>query len=585
MPRNAVEEQVSLVLTGQAIQSLRESDFDTCSAVGEVIDNSIQAEATEVHLRVAETELPARGRRPAGAKRIVEIAFGDNGYGMDLATLHHCLQLGYSTRYNDRSGIGRFGVGMTLAAINQCRHIDVFSRMAGASKWIHTYVDLDEAAADPHIPKPQTATLPADCRHLVGQKSGTLVVWKTLDRHPQSAEEITHWIARTYRKFISSSLVKAGKVVKNPKPIIITVNNRPIEAFDPLYAVPNPEYPSGKGAELFEQIAFDMPVPEDAGDLMKTSRVVIQMSLTPQGWRPEGYGKSGRSPLARALRISDNEGFSVLRANREVFYDVMPHFDPPPHADGLDRWWSAEICFDPVLDSYFSVRNIKRGARFVKDLRERIQEQMSPTIHRFRDEIKQVWASNRQKDVHAGQDVTTSHTEAEKTVKAAAPPPGKAGREKTVEEKEKEIRDILQPLIDSEDTLAAWRAKIESQPTTIVDNEGSRWKGDTFLDVHPQGGRTIIEYNMAHRFFVFVYETIKRLESADPNSPGGSAVADARKLKIALDLLFMAYAQAGTQFDPNHEQRIGNTLEMLQTNWGTFLRQYVRTYEADKANE
>jgi hypothetical protein len=84
---NAAMEKVSLVLTGHAINSLRESDFDTCSAIGEVIDNSLQAGASAIHVAVKEEELPARGRRKVGTKIIKEIAFGDNGHGMDAATL------------------------------------------------------------------------------------------------------------------------------------------------------------------------------------------------------------------------------------------------------------------------------------------------------------------------------------------------------------------------------------------------------------------------------------------------------------------------------------------------------------------
>jgi hypothetical protein len=39
---------VALVESGAAPESMRNSDFDVYSAYGEVIDNSIQAEGTEV---------------------------------------------------------------------------------------------------------------------------------------------------------------------------------------------------------------------------------------------------------------------------------------------------------------------------------------------------------------------------------------------------------------------------------------------------------------------------------------------------------------------------------------------------------
>jgi histidine kinase/DNA gyrase B/HSP90-like ATPase len=570
-------EQVSLVLTEKAIASLRESDFDTSSAVGEVIDNSIQASATEIHIKTSEVELSVRGRRKAGATQIVEFAFGDNGKGMDEETLHHCMQLGYSTRYNDRSGIGRFGVGMTLAAINQCKRIEVYSKTEGSKNWFYTYVDLDEST--PYIPAPKKEEPPKEYQKLVGKKHGTLIIWKKCDRLLGPSEEIKHWIARTYRKFIASHQVADGKIEKNKTPVTITFNGEKIEAFDPLFAIPNKFFPADQRAELVEEISIEMPVPEDAGVTFKTSGIIIRMSLLPKEWRTEGRGGAGRSQLAKDLNLDENEGMSILRANREVFYDVMPHFKPAPHQDGIDRWWSAEISFDPVLDSYFSVRNIKRGARFRKELREKIQSHMQPTIKEFRDNIQAVFSQDRSTHIHKGRDVTTEHTDAEKTVKDAAPTPGKAGREKTPEEKAREIREIIEPLVKTEEELAAWVAKIENQPCTIVDKEGAKWKGDTFLDIHPQGGRTIIEYNMMHDFFMFVYGAIKDLTAAHENGDTGALVADAKKLKVAIDLLFMAYAQAQSQLDHEHEQPVGDTLHFLENNWGIFLRQYVRTRE------
>ena len=83
---------------------MRDSDFDCYSAYAEAIDNSIQANATEVNIRF-DTE-----KRRGNYEHIKSIAFIDDGDGMDQDLIHNCLVLGYSSRFNDRSGIGRFGV-------------------------------------------------------------------------------------------------------------------------------------------------------------------------------------------------------------------------------------------------------------------------------------------------------------------------------------------------------------------------------------------------------------------------------------------------------------------------------------------
>ena len=59
---------------------------------------------------------------------------------MNEQTLARCLQLGYSERFNDRNGIGRFGVGFTLGSLHQCKDIEVYSKQAGGD-WMQA-VDL-----------------------------------------------------------------------------------------------------------------------------------------------------------------------------------------------------------------------------------------------------------------------------------------------------------------------------------------------------------------------------------------------------------------------------------------------------------
>ena len=141
---------------GTALESMRASDFDCYSAYGEVIDNSIQANATQIRIEIEEKQ----DRHNTRHKKIGRILFADNGSGMDVDLLHKCLTLGHSSRYNDRSGIGRFGVGMTLGAIHECRRVDVYSKSIGG-EWNHTFIDLDEIKSGnlKYIPRPTSKSL------------------------------------------------------------------------------------------------------------------------------------------------------------------------------------------------------------------------------------------------------------------------------------------------------------------------------------------------------------------------------------------------------------------------------------------
>lgn len=164
-----------------------------------MIDNSIQAEASWIKIHFDMTRTTSK--RPYSI--INEVIFSDNGKGMNKEVLQRCMQMGFSSRYNDRNGIGRFGVGMTLASINQCKRVEIFSRQQ-AGEWLWTYVDLDEIMqrTAEGIPEPIVKALPEEYEKLASNESGTIVIWKKYDRQPISGNKIMDemhvWTGRTY---------------------------------------------------------------------------------------------------------------------------------------------------------------------------------------------------------------------------------------------------------------------------------------------------------------------------------------------------------------------------------------------------
>ena len=175
---------------GFLIQSLRKSDFDCYSAYGEVIDNSTQAKAKNIKI---EFDVISRGTGKNQKEIIDRIAFGDDGIGMNEQVLENCLTLGWSSRYNDRTGIGRFGVCATLAALHECPHIKVFSKTS-QTEWHSVLVEVaidKNGQPDPEnqkeISKPIKDAIPKEFEKLVGKDSGTLVVWSNNDTNDINA--------------------------------------------------------------------------------------------------------------------------------------------------------------------------------------------------------------------------------------------------------------------------------------------------------------------------------------------------------------------------------------------------------------
>ena len=212
---------LSPVKVGAAIKSMRNSDFDVYSAICEIIDNSIQARSQNIQINL-EMGVPVGKRKPVPQK----IAFGDDGIGMNREILQQCLVFGYSQRYDDRNGIGRFGVGMILGAINVCQRVEVYSREKQGN-WHYTHLDITKITEDkdPELLLAEQRDLPPEYKDLVGD-FGTLVIWSEIDQVDTDfkKEELVHKIGRIYRKSIGQQIIESKKIVKNPKIVTISVD-------------------------------------------------------------------------------------------------------------------------------------------------------------------------------------------------------------------------------------------------------------------------------------------------------------------------------------------------------------------------
>lgn len=156
------------------LEALRGLGYSTAAALADIIDNSISAGAQEVRLDFT-WEGP-----------ISRVAVLDDGGGMDDAELESAMRLGDKNPLDVRAAndLGRFGMGLKTASFSQCRRLTVASVKDGASSCLRW--DLDELAADPEggwllFEGPAQGSKPF-IAGLNGKKSGTLVLWETMDR-------------------------------------------------------------------------------------------------------------------------------------------------------------------------------------------------------------------------------------------------------------------------------------------------------------------------------------------------------------------------------------------------------------------
>src|SRR5260370_41028004 len=82
------------------------------SAIAELLDNSLQAGAKCIRVFLSGED-----------DRCTEVAVLDDGAGMKADALRMALQFGGTSRFNDRSGHGRFGMGLPNGSLTHDRRV------------------------------------------------------------------------------------------------------------------------------------------------------------------------------------------------------------------------------------------------------------------------------------------------------------------------------------------------------------------------------------------------------------------------------------------------------------------------------
>ena len=375
-----------------AITAMRDSGYkNTAYALAELIDNAQQANAKDIEVFCLEEEKIIEQRKRS---RVSRIAVLDNGVGMNIQALRMALQFGNGTRLNDRSGIGRFGMGLPNASISQAGRVDVWSWQNGLDNAIHTYLDIDDIRAGilKLIPNPSHCPVPNEWRYLSDNtgKTGSLVIWSKLDSHRltwKTAKSTLHnteqIVGRIYRKFLSNGSLSIRMVAKHEDGDIFF--DQKAHVVDPLYLIPSPLVPDPfKGEAMFELI-FDDPIYFDIEYEGERHKVSVRFSVA-KTETVEYAGTKNRGDTKYGHHAKHNIGVSVVRAGRELMLDPgwCIGYDP------RERWWGAEVEFPPALDEVFGVTNNKQAATHFSELAKIQWEQLAENGESFIDVVRRL---------------------------------------------------------------------------------------------------------------------------------------------------------------------------------------------------
>lgn len=564
------KDKTELIKAENLYESLRFAEYDITSGIGEIIDNSIEAKSSKIYIDIDTENIILNQGKKKSVEVISAITITDNGLGMSDDILEKSLVLGESCRpkINGNRGIGRFGVGLTLGGISLARRIEVYSKNEVKNKFKFTYIDLDEIHGGKllHVPKPIERNPETKSVDYLDNSTGTIIKLKNCDRlkfdtakgatitASERIAGLSTFIGRTYRKFIGAGLE-------------IFLNGDKVFLHDPLYLDGPTRFDTKENIDLKAEFkgeeTIDLEIPNSGG---KKAEVKIRMSLLPREWRKEQ--RDGGKDFALKRKINENEGISILRADREVLYGKIEYiiglkgttrYTPP------DRFWGCEISFPPELDDYFHVRYIKRGAEPIPSLRDKIKRIIAPVVDSMRKEISTYWSRNNAEEIKNSGVFSNAENTMNKIDNKL--PRSIKGVTLTEEEAEEKIRETVEQIAmpTDADILEFKKSKVEEIKEKPYVIELVNYPANIFFETEHVLGRVIIKLNINHPFYNNVIMPLCEINS-DDICEVDSNIIQKSKFKDSIMLLLLSYSKAEAMF-PGDDDLFKN----FAFQWGTIL--------------
>ena len=267
------------------INSYRSFGYNLPTAIADILDNSISANANVIKL-----EYKWDGQNSY-------ILISDNGIGMNKEELVLAMTPGSKDPEEERSekDLGRFGMGLKTASFSQCKRLTCITKRESYATikrcWDIDYINsenewqlLDYVSDNSFLDK------------IEDRKSGTLVIWEKLDRIVGNAEvtnesvknafyqemiSVKNHLSLVFHKFIESKRIK------------IFFQNTEIESYNPFLLNLNPKPEMGQ--------------PESFGNVEITYFILPHMSE---------IGKTDYENSGGSLGWFQEQGFYIYRGDR-----------------------------------------------------------------------------------------------------------------------------------------------------------------------------------------------------------------------------------------------------------------------------
>lgn len=364
------------------VESTRSIGYSFETALADIIDNSISNFANRVDVKFSSTDIPY-------------VAIIDNGIGMSTAELEKAMRYGSSSSLEEReqTDLGRFGLGLKMASMSQCRKLTVISKQQGkfsAATWDLDYIHQTENWSLKRYEQEAIANLRFSST-LETYDSGTIVLWENLDRISETPKDFNKefneklnfsdkHLALVFHRFLEKKLFKQH--------FELFFNNRKVEPVDP-YLLSN-----RATQQLEEETLFIDQIP-----------IKITPYITPYISK---LSARERQMLNEYKDLNLKQGLYIYRNNRLIIWGKWFRL----LSDGeLKRLAKIRIDLPNNIDTYWTIDVKKSSAQIPSMIKEQLKQIVlrvvgkSERVYRYRgrkitqDSYRHIWnkIENREK--------------------------------------------------------------------------------------------------------------------------------------------------------------------------------------------
>lgn len=452
------------------MDGLRDTGYDFNTAVSDIIDNSIAAEASEIYVRVE-----------ADPNMNVTVSIADDGTGMDYDGLKNAMKYG-SDKRPDAKSLGKFGLGLKTASTAFCKKLSVVSRPAAGAEALKVCWDLDFISKmnDWSLLVPEVTEDDLDLLDQAAKgSSGTVVIWENIDRLFRRSYSSPVYARKALDKFISSLrdhielvyqrfLDRSFEDVQNVR---IWLNDVEVKPFDPFCT-------DEEKTALLQSAALDIEG--------TPASLVLNAYLLP---RKDEF--STKDAASRSRLGNDTQGFYVYRENRLIYSgNWMGMFKNEPHFSLL----RVEVSFDHLADDYLNVDIKKSRILFDQRIYDTLQKEFLPAPRR------QAEQRYRQGTIAAvNKTGKAPHDAANKTIESKASH-AESSKTTILDESSNQVR------VDNKNGTVVTRIKIrgsEDGAMRVIPVESIEY--NALWNPVIADGKHAVELNMSHPYYQKVY--------------------------------------------------------------------------------